>query len=36
VAQASATARRLTMSPLLEQIERFRTQQASPASRLAR
>jgi tetratricopeptide (TPR) repeat protein len=34
VAQASATARRLSMAPLLEQIERFRTQQASPASRL--
>ncbi|MGH7435219.1 MAG: ATP-binding protein, partial [Polyangiaceae bacterium] len=34
VGQASATARRLSMAPLLETIERFRTQQASPASRL--
>ncbi len=32
--QASATARRLSMAPLLEQIERFRAQQASPAARL--
>ena len=34
VAQATATARRLSMAPLLERIERFRDQQSSPAARL--
>jgi DNA-binding winged helix-turn-helix (wHTH) protein len=34
VTLATATARRLTMAPLLERIERFRDQQASPAARL--
>jgi hypothetical protein len=34
VGQATATARRLSMAPLLERIERFRDQQASPAARL--
>ncbi len=34
VAQATATARRLEMAPLLAQLEAFRDQQASPAARL--